>query len=1365
MLDKAIHSDNIKLSSRVQALTLLRLGGLRKGEGGISMKTRSFLTAVIMVLWLVLPNSSFTLDLYEDFSGTSIDLTRWRWGEFIREIRDFGGDKKLLLARSHISPLAIGSYNNSQTNNLSFADPNSVSSIEATVTLLEGSVSGAGTARARLAGRWYNDGTPGGGFAGDIWAEINLWAAPGVLKGWWYVGKYTGESETTLTQLAAGDFTQPITMGVPYILYLGYDGVNKFTFRIGAEEITYNAPPRSGNPNNPWKALGVRTQINNASSSCYVGATFDNVYKNENLYDNFSLGTIDPSKWMDYEFVREISGGKLRSRSRNSATFTSPPNNTLEIAYPMGISTIEAKLTPLVFENPQGLFQVADLSGTFFNDGTEGSGFIGDVVGQVLIGGWGSEPVAMWRVYRYLDSAGNTIELLASGVFSIPITLGNTYLLSLSWSGKTFTFSFQGEIARYEPETAIHPTKHPFRRLRTLISPAPGKTEAEIEALFDDVRVGYVPPNDDFSQAFIHRGRWKNGEMVREIESGALVLACGSSSPIVTSSFPYTNFSQLGFADPNNVSSIRADVVLLDYELRNNAYTRARLDGRWYNDGSGTPGTDMTGDIWAEVSLREDPSGLYGQWAVYRFTDAAGTAATTLGSGNFATPITAGMPYTLFISYDSVANRFTFKIGSETYTFGPSGLPTRVRDPNSPWKGLTARTQINDDQSFGYVAAAFDNVQVNGTLYDDFSSPMLNPTKWTRYEFVRELSEGRFHSKVRSGPASTSNLNSSLESTYPVQIRSMRARVTPVLYQNDHGLEVIARIGGIFYHDDTPGASYTGDVAAGVRIGGFGTAPEARWQVQRYTDDTGQNWEVLAEGAFSTPIILGNTYTMFLGWDGSRFTFRFEGEEAQYTPTTAINPANVPTRQVGNRINHPAGNEALIEAYFDDVVVNSPTIQISPSSTLFGNVLVGATSEKTITISNPGDGWLEIKDPVGPNPPFEAIDSTTCPDPPLILDPGASCTVVFRFSPLSAGTFSETVTLETNDPDHPTVGIPLQGTGIAVLTVDKTGSGHGTITSSPPGIDCGSDCQEQYDTVTTVTLTATPNPDSNFTGWSGGGCSGVGTCTVTMSEHVTVTASFEIKTYGLDVVKAGSGSGTVTSGDGLISCGSDCSEIYAHGTSVTLTATPNTGSVFAGWSGGGCTGTGPCTVVMDGPKTITATFSHFLISPNEGTLGTEVTITGAGFGASKGKVLIGGLALKISEWTDTRIQGAISKVPTPGVASDVVVQPKVPKGAPPITEPGGFTARGPDITSVEPESGVSGSTSPITIHGKFFSKKKGKVTLERAGTVKNCKVLTWTMETITFLVPKKMTAASDYTLRVSNSVGSDTTTFGVTTTP
>lgn len=155
-------------------------------------------------------------------------------------------------------------------------------------------------------------------------------------------------------------------------------------------------------------------------------------------------------------------------------------------------------------------------------------------------------------------------------------------------------------------------------------------------------------------------------------------------------------------------------------------------------------------------------------------------------------------------------------------------------------------------------------------------------------------------------------------------------------------------------------------------------------------------------------------------------------------------------------------------------------------------------------------------------------------------------------------------------------------------TLQVSRSGSGTVTSAPAGINCGSDCSESYASGTSVTLTAIPAAGYTFSGWNGGGCSGTGGCTVSMTMARSVTATFVANTYNLTVARSGSGS--VTSSPAGISCGSDCSEAYASGTSVTLTATPASGYTFAGWSGA-CSGTGGCTVSMTTTRNVTATFN------------------------------------------------------------------------------------------------------------------------------------------------------------------------------
>src|SRR5713101_5173302 len=164
-------------------------------------------------------------------------------------------------------------------------------------------------------------------------------------------------------------------------------------------------------------------------------------------------------------------------------------------------------------------------------------------------------------------------------------------------------------------------------------------------------------------------------------------------------------------------------------------------------------------------------------------------------------------------------------------------------------------------------------------------------------------------------------------------------------------------------------------------------------------------------------------------------------------------------------------------------------------------------------------------------------------------------------------------------------------TPLYTLSVTPAGSGSGTVTSSPVGINCGTTCSAAFAGGSQVTLTATPASGSAFTGWSGAGCSGTGTCVVTMNAAQAVSATF---TQGdtLTVTKAGSGIGTVSSNPAGIDCGVTCSAAFVSGTQVTLTATPTNGSGFAGWSGAGCSGTGTCIVTMNAAQAVSATFTQ-----------------------------------------------------------------------------------------------------------------------------------------------------------------------------
>lgn len=287
---------------------------------------------------------------------------------------------------------------------------------------------------------------------------------------------------------------------------------------------------------------------------------------------------------------------------------------------------------------------------------------------------------------------------------------------------------------------------------------------------------------------------------------------------------------------------------------------------------------------------------------------------------------------------------------------------------------------------------------------------------------------------------------------------------------------------------------------------------------------------------------------------------------------------------------------------------NNNTNTPPPTSTLTLNLGMAGGGSGTVTSTPPGINCVLSS----------GVISGTCS---LSAPTNTSVTLVFQ--PSAGSFFSEwgdacsgttmnapcTLTLAGNVNIGVTARFDPAPPSTFILTVANGGTG--SVTSTPSGINCGSSCSYTFPAGTQVTLTATPQPGFVFSGWSGGGCLGTGPCTVTLTTALTVTATFSLpQNLMLSVSKSGSGTGTVTSAPNGIDCGASCAHAFAAGTLVTLTATPLSGSLFSGWSGGGCLGTGPCTVTLTTALTVTATFVPVQTPPFQFTI-----IPGSGSGS------------------------------------------------------------------------------------------------------------------------------------------------------
>jgi hypothetical protein len=187
-------------------------------------------------------------------------------------------------------------------------------------------------------------------------------------------------------------------------------------------------------------------------------------------------------------------------------------------------------------------------------------------------------------------------------------------------------------------------------------------------------------------------------------------------------------------------------------------------------------------------------------------------------------------------------------------------------------------------------------------------------------------------------------------------------------------------------------------------------------------------------------------------------------------------------------------NLVVNEPPFDYLLSNSGNITVtqgsSGSNMITATLVSGATQAVSFDASGLPPGATPIFSPGSCNPDC----SSTLTIATTGVTPTGTVPITVTGMPLGQTT---TFNLTVN---------PQQFT----LTVTKLGSGSGTVTSNPAGIDCGATCSATYNSGTMVDLTASADAGSVFAGWTDAGCFGTGSCTVTINADTSVIAYFNL---------------------------------------------------------------------------------------------------------------------------------------------------------------------------------------------------------------------------------------------------------------
>ena len=400
------------------------------------------------------------------------------------------------------------------------------------------------------------------------------------------------------------------------------------------------------------------------------------------------------------------------------------------------------------------------------------------------------------------------------------------------------------------------------------------------------------------------------------------------------------------------------------------------------------------------------------------------------------------------------------------------------------------------------------------------------------------------------------------------------------------------------------GGSISGKVTKADGITGIGGVV-----VEVYDDNSGwiSGTSTNSDGTYTAPGVPAGTFKIaFMA--GSGYASQWYGGKGSFAAATPVTLASV-TNKTG----------------INATLVSGKSIFFNGGRRGFGDTALNSTTAyRTITIRNQGTASLSIGQIAksGTNAADFSFKNDRCSNSTIAA--GAGCTFQLFFKPTTTGDKTADVTIPSDDPDTPSLGINFRGTGFTTA---------GSISITPSTLDFGSIAvgstapaktftfkNDGPGSVTVSDAYMTGNEDQ-FPDTYAGDCPDLPhkflageTCTAGYAFEPTSAgakaAALVIKsnasnlpTATINLTGTGlisnytlttniTGSGTI---NGSYSCGSaTCSGSFPVGTSLTLQATPSNGLgyYFYGWSGA-CSGNGSCTISLNGNTTVNAIFKIY----------------------------------------------------------------------------------------------------------------------------------------------------------------------------
>ncbi len=471
---------------------------------------------------------------------------------------------------------------------------------------------------------------------------------------------------------------------------------------------------------------------------------------------------------------------------------------------------------------------------------------------------------------------------------------------------------------------------------------------------------------DDFSSPLINGDKWNTKETGIEISNQKLLFSLRTPTPEDKTDELALRFRT---SNPMDYNELQADLSLGVHPLQSGGELQdlsTQIVGFFYNSSTNTE------DVVASIGLKRNDGN---NTVVTIHAGVQYFMGDDIGDIDFTLTAAPGDVLTMNLHYNSMTNLFTFMAGpaatyptgAETQTIqGPAGSSS----PTVEFKGLLYETYNGGDATDIVTTATADNVEVDGSPYEDFDTPLytgkpnvfFDPAKWyqdsstldssldfLRNDWVtRSIESNQLILSAQNQGLSDVRVNQTVSKASMSNFVQGDVTIDPTSFYSGSGGHSRVQLWVNIYNDTYDGSTsspYNGEEGAvypGIYIWVFSDGSTQAWaDLSRGENVSGTTYSTVFNHAFACTVTLGSPNTFSIERIDKTFHFTCDDETVSHTVSTPMYEGewgkfnNFRARVISSGMEY-----GYIKTHIDNVKLNNSGIM-----TLFPAILT-ATKQK-----------------------------------------------------------------------------------------------------------------------------------------------------------------------------------------------------------------------------------------------------------------------------------------------------------------------------------------------------------------------------------------------------------------------------------